>query len=78
MPKANEWIPAAMLDDTTRGTKAREENSKRSSSIARITAASGAPNVADMPAAAPHASRILRSDGDVGTTCPIRNQVRHP
>ena len=34
--------------------------------MARTTAASGVPNVAAMPPAAPHASRILRSDGDTG------------
>ena len=39
------------------------ENSNSSSSIASTTAASGVPKVADMPAAAPHARRILRSDG---------------
>ena len=38
--------------------------------MARTTAASGAPNVADMPAAAPQARRILRSAGETRTTWP--------
>ena len=53
----------ATLVATTSGTKARVENSKSSSSIASTTAASGAPKVAAIPAAAPQASRILRSLG---------------
>ena len=36
--------------------------------MASTTAASGAPNVADMPAAAPAARRILRSEGVTGRT----------
>jgi hypothetical protein len=35
--------------------------------MASTTAASGAPKVAAIPAAAPEASRILRSLGDTGT-----------
>ena len=53
--------PPATLVATTRGMNARGENSNSRSSIASTTAASGVPNVAAMPAAAPHASRILRS-----------------
>jgi hypothetical protein len=64
------WTPAAMLAATTSGRNARAENSKSSSSIASTTAASGAPNVAAMPAAAPEASRILRSDADTCRTWP--------
>ncbi len=59
-----------MLVATTSGTNARVENSNSSSSIASTTAASGAPNVAAMPAAAPHASRILRSLADTCSTWP--------
>ncbi len=59
-----------MLADTTSGTSARAENSNRRSSTASTTDASGAPNTAAIPAAAPHASRILRSDGDTLMTCP--------
>src|SRR5689334_16699877 len=51
--------PAATADATASGTNARGENSNSSSSIASTTDASGAPNVAAMPAAAPDASRIL-------------------
>ncbi len=59
-----------MLADTTSGTSARAENSNRRSSTASTTAASGAPNTAAIPAAAPHASRIFRSDGDTLMTWP--------
>ena len=62
--------PPATLAATTSGTNARVENSNSSSSIASTTAASGAPNVAAMPAAAPQASRILRSAGETWSTCP--------
>ena len=70
--------PPATLDATTSGTKARCENSKSSSSIASTTAASGAPNVADMPAAAPHASRILRSDGVTRISWPMSDPSAPP
>ena len=64
LPKSAAWTPPAMLVATTSGTNARVENSNSSSSMASTTAASGEPNVAAMPAAAPHARRILRSFGD--------------
>jgi hypothetical protein len=46
--------------------------------MASTTAASGAPNVADMPAAAPAASRILRSAGDTGMTWPRSEPIDPP
>ena len=46
--------------------------------MASTTAASGAPNVADMPAAAPAASRILRSDGDTRMTWPSSEPIAPP
>jgi hypothetical protein len=54
------------------------ENSKSKSSIASTTEASGAPKVAAMPAAAPEASRILRSLGDTGTIWPSREPMAPP
>ena len=77
-PKSNECIPPATLAATTSGTKARVENSKRRSSIASTTAARGAPNVAAMPAAAPAASRIFRSDGETRMTWPINDPSAPP
>ena len=68
----------ATLDATTNGTNARFENSKSSNSIASTTAASGVPNVADMPAAAPHASRILRSEGVTRIACPMSDPNAPP
>ena len=62
--------PPATLAATTRGTNARLENSNSSSSMASTTAASGAPKVAAIPAAAPLASRILRSEGETWMTWP--------
>ncbi len=70
-------MPAATVDATTRGMKARVENSKRRSSIARTTEASGAPKVADMPAAAPQARRIFRSAGETWRIWP-RSDPRAP
>ena len=46
--------------------------------MASTTAASGAPNVADMPAAAPAASRILRSDGETRMTWPSSEPMAPP
>ena len=43
----------------------RDLNSNSSNSIARITPAMGVLKVADIPAAAPHASSTLRSDAVV-------------
>src|SRR5690606_10423840 len=77
-PKISECTPAASDVATTSGTKARVENSNSSSSIAMTTAASGAPKVAAMPAAAPLASRILRSDGDTSTSCPSSDPSAPP
>ncbi len=78
MPKSAECIPAATLAATTSGTKARVENSNSSSSMASTTEASGAPKVADMPAAAPQASRILRSAGETWSTWPTSDPSAPP
>jgi hypothetical protein len=67
-----------MLADTTSGTSARAENSNSRSSTASTTDASGAPNTADIPAAAPHASRILRSEGDTLMTWPTSDPKAPP
>ena len=62
----------------TSGMKDRALNSNKSSSIARITPAIGVLNVADMPAAAPHASNTLRSDAVVWSTCPTSEPIAPP
>jgi hypothetical protein len=77
-PKIVEWIPPARLAATTSGMKARGENSKRSNSMANITEANGAPKVAAIPAAAPLASRILRSDGETSMTWPMSEPIAPP
>ena len=46
--------------------------------MASTTEASGAPKVAAIPAAAPEASRILRSLGDTRTTWPRREPIAPP
>ena len=65
-----------------RGDDQRHEGAggelEQQSSTARITAASGEPKVADMPAAAPQASRILRSAGDTRTTWPSSEPIAPP
>src|SRR5262245_56601399 len=67
-----------MLAETTRGTSARAENSNSNSSTASTTEASGAPNTPAIPAAAPQASRILRSDGETLMTCPTSDPRAPP
>jgi hypothetical protein len=59
------WIAVASVLATTRGINDRALNSKSSSSMARITPAIGVWKVADLPAAAPQASSILRTDAVV-------------
>src|SRR5438132_971639 len=73
-----EWMPAAMLEATTSGMNARGENSKSSSSMASMTEARGAPKVADMPAAAPLARRIFRSEGETSITWPRSEPIEPP
>ena len=46
--------------------------------MARTTAAKGVPNVAAIPAAAPDASRILRSAGETGSTWPSNDPMAPP
>ena len=60
------------------GTSERARYSKRSSSIASSTAATGEPNVADMPAAAPDASRIFRSSAVIFANCPTSEPSAPP
>ncbi len=52
------------------GMVERGRYSKRSSSIARSTAATGVPNVADIPAAAPAARSVFLSSAVTATTWP--------
>ena len=54
------------------------ENSNSRSSIASTTAAKGVPNVAAMPAAAPHASRIFRSLAETWITWPTSEPIAPP
>ena len=58
--------------------KERVENSNKSNSMAKTTAASGAPKVADIPAAAPADSNTLRSAGETGSTWPINDPSAPP
>ncbi len=46
--------------------------------MARSAADTGLPNVADMPAAAPAASRVLRSSAVVSTSCPTSEPSAPP
>lgn len=71
-------MPAAIDAAMARGTKARVENSNSRSSKANRTDASGAPKVAAIPAAAPAASRILRSAGETSSTWPRREPKAPP
>ncbi len=76
--KSSACMAPATLAATTSGTNARWEYSNSRSSIASTTAASGAPNVAAIPAAAPHASRILRSDGVTRISWPMSEPIAPP
>ncbi len=62
----------------TRGMKDRDLNSNSSNSMARITPAMGVLNVADIPAAAPQASRTLRSPAVVWSTWPTSEPMAPP
>src|SRR6266851_5294224 len=63
VPSKNWRMLVASVVAITRGTKERPRNSKRRSSIARMTPAIGVLNVAAMPAPAPQASKTVRSAG---------------
>src|SRR5690606_3890702 len=60
-PITNWRTPAAVAAARATGTKLRGFHSKSRSSTARRADATGAANVADMPAAAPETSSVLRS-----------------
>ena len=77
-PNSTWCIAPATEAARTSGSSARVENSNRSSSTASTTAAIGAPKVAAMPAAAPLASRIFRSDGETGRSCPRSEPAAPP
>ncbi len=66
---ARRTAAAAVLASAT-GTSERARYSKRRSSTASKVAATGLPKVAAMPAAAPAASRVLRSSAVVAKSCP--------
>jgi hypothetical protein len=71
-------MPAAVEAASATGMIERARNSKRSSSTARRTAATGEPKVAAMPAAAPAASRVLRSAAVVLRSWPIKEPSAPP
>ena len=64
-PSSRTCTAVARVLATTKGINDRDLNSKRRSSMARITPAIGVLNVADIPAAAPQARSTLRSDAVV-------------
>ena len=68
---------AAALASAT-GTIERGRYSKSRSSIASKTALTGLPNVADMPAAAPAASSVLRSSAETRSTWPTNEPSAPP
>ncbi len=68
---------AAALASAT-GTMERSRYSKSSSSMASSTALTGLAKVADMPAAAPAASSVLRSWAETRTTCPKKEPSAPP
>ena len=71
-------MPPATLAATTRGIRDRIESSNNSSSIASSTDASGAPKVAAIPAAAPEASKIFRSEGVTLIIWPTSEPIAPP
>src|SRR5436305_6272643 len=73
-----ERIAVATAAATNNGTSDRVENSNSNSSSGSSTAANGVPKMPAVPAAAPHASRILRSAGDTGRTCPSSDPIALP
>src|SRR5690606_28868031 len=77
-PQIAECTPPASVTATTSGMNDRVENSNSSSSTAMTTDASGAPNVAAIPAAAPLASSTLRSEADTSNSWPINEPNAPP
>ncbi len=70
--------PVATAEASATGISERGPSSKRSSSTASSAAATGLPKVAVMPAAAPAASRILRSSAVVSSSCPTSEPSAPP
>ncbi len=71
-------IHTPMADAIATGIRDFTLNSKSSSSITRKTAEIGVPNVAAIPAAAPHDKRILLSDPVTLMSWPIREPNEPP
>ena len=77
-PRSTERTLVASVHAITSGMKERERNSKRRSSIARITPAIGVLNVAAIPAPAPQARRTFRSEAVVEMIWPISEPTAPP
>ncbi len=77
-PASSNRSPAAVALAMATGMIERARNSKSNSSIASRTAATGQPNVAVMPAAAPAAKSVFRSAGVVEISCPKREPNAPP
>src|SRR6185437_2369987 len=71
-------IAAALALASATGRMLRGFHSNSSSSTARTTEATGAANVADMPAAAPATSSVLRSDAVRWKNCAISDPNAPP
>ncbi len=63
-------IPAAAVVASATGISDRGRSSNKSNSTASSTPDTGAPNVADIPAAAPAASSVFRSSAVTACSCP--------
>ena len=64
LPRTDHLTTVAVALAIPTGIRLRGLHSKRRSSTASITAATGVLNVADIPAAAPATSRVFRSEDD--------------
>lgn len=77
-PKKTERAKPATAQASATGRKLRGRHSNSSSSTASSTAATGVPNTAVMPAAAPATSSVLRSAAVTCTHCAISEPSAPP
>ena len=78
LPNNKICIPAPAIQPVVTGIIERGENSNSNSSIASMTAAIGVPNIVTIPAQAPAAKIIFRSEDEICMICPVSEPKAPP
>ena len=78
LSKRSICMPAPVIQARATGMIERGENSNNNNSIARSTAASGLPKIADIPAQAPAVNMIFLSAGEICMACPVKEPNAPP